>query len=426
MKSPISSRAAWSVATLVGLAFYGAPAHAQQSELDLLRQQMAELQKRLDALEAAQKAATKTLVTTPSPTARTPLTINGVFQVQSLDYLSETIKNNGAPSSDTFRLRRAELRVMAPAITNRLSANLMFDLARPGSTNTPNVFGGGANNILQDLQLSYNASPLTTTRSQLFIDAGQFKTPIGYESALVSTPQVPFLERALIFSGRDRFATTYGDQRDIGVQIRSVTPRIEARLGVFNGFGDRQNSLAASDTKAILGLVAFKPRLIEGLTVGFSGGVGNTGVSFTSGTPAITTNLRAHRHLFNGFVNYRIGKFILQGEFLRGDASAFQVSGVTVDAVNPQGFYFGGSYFLRPNFEFLTRYDALDFNHKLANSTARDYLFGVNYYIKGQNKIQINLVRRQGGENAPTNAANPAANFRNNRLELRTGLQLVF
>ena len=438
MKSHFSSRQLLSVATLVGLsvAFYGSPAHAQQSELDTLRSQIAELQNRLNAIEDAQKAAATTAKATPSITAKTPVTVTGLFQVHSLNYLNETVRNNGAPSSDTFRLRRAEVKILVPSITNRLSGLVNFDLARASSTNTPGGFQGGANNILQDLQITYKASSVANTNSQLFLDAGQFKTPIGFESALISTAQVPFLERALIFSGRDRFGTTYGDQRDIGVQIRTTTPQLEARLGVFNGFGDRQNSLAASDAKAILGLVAFKPQSIKGLTVGVSGGVGNTGVSFTStavpatGTtpavPSTTTNLRADRNIFNAFLSYRLKKFGVQGEFLRGNASSFITGAATNAAINPQGFYFGGSYFVKPNFELLARYDTLDFNHKVDNSTVRDYLIGANYYIKGQNKLQINLVRRQGGESAPTSATNPASNFRNNRLELRTGIQLAF
>lgn len=438
MKSHFSSRPVVAVAALVGLgvAFAGSPAHAQQSELDTLRQQITELQNRLNALEDAQKTSATTAKATPSTTGRTPLVIGGLFQVHSLNYLSEKIRNGGAPSSDTLRLRRAELRVTAPSITERLAGEVMFDLARPASTNTIGSFQGGANNILQDLRITYKASAIANTKSQFFVDAGQFKTPIGFESALVPTNQVPFLERALIFSGRDRFGTTYGDQRDIGVQLRTTTPQLEARLGVFNGFGDRQNSLAASDAKAILGLVAFKPQSIKGLTVGVSGGVGNTGVSFTStavpatGTtpaiPSVTTNLRAKRNIYNAFLNYRFDKFTLQGEYLRGNASAFATGATTNAAVNPQGYYFGGSYFVKPNFELLARYDSLDFNHKVDNSTTRDYLLGANYYIKGQNKIQVNLVRRQGGESSPTSATNPASNFRNNRLELRTGVQLAF
>lgn len=428
MKSRISARL-FSVSSLVGLgfAFYSAPAHAQQSELDALRQQIADLQKRLDALETTQKKSADTAKATPAATGKFPLTIGGLLQVHSLDYLSEKVNTGSTPSSDTFRLRRAELRVTAPAITSRLSGTVMFDLARPDSTNLPGAFQGGANNILQDLQVSYKASPVANTKKQLFLDAGQFKTPVGYEAALTPTANVAFLERSLIFSGRDRFNTTYGDQRDTGIQLRAVTPRIEARLGVFNGFGDRQNSLSASDNKALIALLSYKPRAISGLTIGASGGVGNTGVLFTTtGTPPASVNLRAHRNLLNAFLVYKIKKFTVQGEYLRGNASAFVAADATNAAVNPQGYYLGVAYLFNSRLELLARYDTLDFNHQIDNATTRDYILGLNYYITGQNKLQVNLVRREGGEAAPTSATNPAANFRNDRLELRTGVQLAF
>ncbi|RYX84763.1 hypothetical protein EON83_09020 [bacterium] len=432
MKFHLSTRRVASVAALAGLgvAFYGTPAHAQQSELDALRQQITELQKRLDTLENSQKKAVETSQTAPATTSKFPLTIGGLFQVHSLNYLGETVKTGSTNSSDTFRLRRAELRLTAPSITDRLSGTVMFDLARPDSTSVPGSFQGAANNILQDFQITYRMNSLASKKTQLFFDAGQFKVPMGYESALTPTNSVAFLERSLIFSGRDRFNTTYGDQRDAGIQFRAVTGDLEGRIGVFNGFGDRQNSLASSDSKAVIGLLAYKPSSIPGLTVGVSGGLGNTGVTFTSTAtptvPATTVNLRAHRNIVNSFLSYKHDKFTLQGEFLRGAASSFLAGTATNAAIDPQGYYFGGSYFVKPKFEVLARYDTLDFDHKIDNATVRDYLLGMNYYIKGQNKIQINLVRRIGGLAAPTSATNPAANFRNDRLELRTGVQLAF
>lgn len=428
MKSHFPTRALLGATALVGLstAFFGAPAQAQQSELDTLRDQIATLQNRLNALEDAQKKAADTAKAAPASVnaGRFPLVIGGLFQIHSLNYLSEKVNAGGAGSNDTFRLRRAEIRVTAPSITNRLSGTVMFDLARPASTTTLGTFQGGANNILQDFQVTYKVSPVANTTSQLFIDGGQFKTPIGFESALVPTAQVPFLERSLIFTGRDPFGTTYGDQRDVGVQARAVTKQFEARAGVFNGFGDRQNALAATDQKAILALFAYKPTFINGLTAGVSGGVGNTGVSFTP-TGGTATNLKASRNIFNAFAIYKKNKVTLQGEYLRGHSAPFTVATVTNGSRNLQGFYVGGSYLFNPRFETLLRYDTLNFNTAATGNIVRDYILGFNYYIKGQNKIQVNLVRRVGGINAPT-STNPAANYRNNRFELRTGVQLAF
>ncbi len=428
MKSHFPTRSLLGATALVGLgfAFCGAPAQAQQTELDTLREQIAALQNRLNTLEDAQKKTADTAKAAPASVnaGKFPLVVSGLIQVHSLNYLNENVKTGGAGSNDTFRLRRSEIRITAPSITNRLSGTINIDVARAASTTTPGTFQGGANNILQDLQVTYKASPVTNTTSQLFFDAGQFKVPIGYEAALVPTSQVPLLERSLIFTGRDPFGTTYGDQRDVGVQARAVTKQFEARAGIFNGFGDRQNALAATDEKALIALLAYKPTFVNGLTVGASGGAGNTGVSFTP-TGGTATNLKASRNIFNAFAVYKKNKITLQGEYLRGHSAPFTVATVTNGSRNLQGFYAGGSYLFNPRFETLLRYDTLNFNTAQTGNIVRDYILGFNYYIKGQNKLQLNIVRRVGGLNAPT-STNPAANYRNNRFELRTGVQLAF
>jgi len=419
-RKPLLALALLGAGTVFGLA----PARADQAELDALRAQMADLQKRLDALEAVQKKAPETSKTRPVTTSRFPVVLGGLIQLQSLNYLNETVRPGGIGSNDTFRLRRGEIRITAPAITDRVSGTAMFDVARPASTTTPGTFQGASNNLLQDLQVTYRLSSANAAAKQFFVDGGQFKVPIGYEATLLPTSQVPFLERSLIFTGRDPFGTTYGDQRDIGIQLRAVGPQFEARVGVFNGFGDRQNSLAASDQKALIALLAFKPRFLNGLTLGVSGGVGDTGVSFTPATGA-ATNLRASRNIFNAFGVYNLRKLTLQGEYLRGHSAPFTVAGTPNGARNLQGFYAGGSYFFYPRLEALLRYDTLDFNEEQSGNIVRDYLLGLNYYLAGQNKVQLNLVRRVGGANAPT-GANPAANYRDDRLELRSGVQLAF
>src|SRR5687768_13024180 len=93
------------------------PATAQQSELDTLRQQITALQQRLDALEAEQKksaeAATKASAANTAniqSASKLPVTINGMAQIQGTANLSES-GPTFPRQSDTFRLRRAELRI---------------------------------------------------------------------------------------------------------------------------------------------------------------------------------------------------------------------------------------------------------------------------------------------------------------------------
>jgi hypothetical protein len=223
------------------------PAHAQQSEIEALRAQIEELSQRLEKLESSQVAAAETAKATPPVSSRFPVTLSGLLQVHSLGFLNQ---EGPAPrANDTFRLRRGEIRITAPSITPRLSGTIMFDPAK-AQFNRSAAFGEAGSNtirtrdaILQEIQLSYllrKAAP--GTQNNIYVDVGQYKIPVGYES-LLSSGALPLVERALMFTQRDPFDGGYGDVRDTGVQLRGTQGQFDFRLGVFNGFGDRQNTL---------------------------------------------------------------------------------------------------------------------------------------------------------------------------------------
>ncbi|HEX8834367.1 MAG TPA: porin, partial [Abditibacteriaceae bacterium] len=407
----------------------GAPVQAQQSELELLRAQIGELTARLSKLEEEQStaaAAAKTkAASSPNVTSKLPLQITGLFQIHSLNYFSQN--GPAADANDTFRLRRGEIRLTAPTITPRISATAQLDFAKASSRlRVPAIpAGGGAvpvqnldtrarDSVLQELQISYLLNKGTNGSS--YIDVGQYKIPIGYES-LVSSSALPLVDRALIFTQRDPFDGSYGDQRDTGVQLRGSRGPIDYRLGVFNGFGDRQNALALSDPKAVLGRLAY--RSPQGFEVGVSGGVGNTGTG--AGAP------RADRNLFNVFGAYKKNKLSFQAEYLTGDAQL--QTGASARDIS--GYYGQVGYAFTPKIEGIFRYDYLDANRQAAagvDSKVRDLILGVNYYIKGNNaKIQTNLVRRSGAQGLPpAGGGGLTSDIVNDRTELRTNFQIAF
>ena len=410
------ARRALAVAALVGAsaAFYGAPAHAQdqQSEIDVLRQQIVELQKRLDTLDAAQKATDKTISTAkPVINTKSPVVVSGLLQVHALNYFGQN-GNSNTRTADTFRLRRGELRLTAPKITDKVSATVMFDPAKDTTSSR------ARNNILQEIVLSYNLNKTATTSNS--IDVGQFKIPVGYES-LVSSSALPFVERPLIFTARDPFDGGYGDVRDTGLQFNSTAKDFDVKVGVFNGIGDRQNALALSDNKALLGRLAYTG--VKNLTLGVSGGAGNTGVTATSGS--VTQTRRADRTLFNLFAAYNKNKIYAASEYLRGDAVPITLTpangstpGVTATGRDIAGYYAAVGYMFTPKLQGLFRYDNLDTDRSVGNTTLKDYTLGLNYLLKGNEaKVQFNVIDHNGDSGA--------SGFRDG-TELRTAFQATF
>ena len=413
------------------------PARAQETEVQALRRQIEELSARLEKIEAdnkkqaeAKEKAAAAAKAAPAVTTKSPVVISGLLQVQSLNYFSQSGSGNNAPN--TFRLRRGELRLTAPRITDRISGTVMFDPAKATSTRGAG-FGETASNtirardnILQEIQISYLLKKAREgSKDNAYIDFGQFKIPVGYES-LQSSSGLPLVERALIFTQRDPFDGGYGDVRDTGIQLRGTQSKFDYRLGIFNGFGDRQNTLAISDAKAFLGQLAYHPN--SALTFGVSGGTGNTGFRNTG---SLLEGPRSKRNIFNTFAAYKKNKLSLQAEYLQGKAQGITAitAGVPTTSLRDISGYYGSvAYAFSPKIEGVFRYDYLNADRNGSGDTSvRDLILGLNYYIKGNNaKIQANLIRRNGASDLAFGSSNPASDIRDDRTELRLQGQVAF
>lgn len=415
-------------------------AHAQETELQALRRQIEELQGRLEKLESTQNASAANNEANPPSRAKFPVTISGLAQVQGLSFFGQ---RGGSPNAqNTFRLRRAEIQVSG-AITPRISGTIKVDAAKALGTNTA-AASFQAGNILQDLQLTYLVRTRGTgaTASNLYIDAGQFKIPVGYES-LQSSAALPLVERALMFTARDPFRGGYGDIRDTGLQLRgNFGTELNFRLGAFNGAGERQNAQALSDAKAYLGLLSYTPTGVPGLTVGISGGSGNTGSGGPTGSgTTVDFPERARRTLFNAFGVYKRDKITLQGELLNGKSAAIGVTGGTganapLIGRDIRGYYASVGYLFTPQLEGVLRYDTLNADRNAPDGTGdtrvRDLIIGANYYLKGNNaKVQVNLIERNGARGLfsggrSVGSSTGSSDLSNSRTELRTQLQVSF
>lgn len=406
------------------------PAHAQQSAIDAMRAQIADLMERLSKMEAdAKKASEGAAKAAPAVTAKEKATISALLQGRADVFFSED-----GPTTprqvNTLRLRRGEVRVTG-SITPRISGTIMIDptkqlsatststvvappaTAPPGTqptvTTTTNL--NQASNILQEMQLSYLLTQ--NARGAHYTDIGQFKIPIGYEGDLVSSSAIQTIDRALMFTVRDPFAGGYGDIRETGLQLRGTAGPVDYRLGVFNGLGERQNTLAASDSKAFIGRLVFKPASVEGLQLGVSAGVGDTG------TPKL------ERSQFNLFGVYKKDKITFQSEYLQGDA---QLNGGSVRDV--RSYYASLGYLFRPKLEGVVRYDTFDTDRNNGGLDLNEATVGLNYYIKGNNaKIQANIVRRSGigtGALATGTSSTGIGGLRNDFTQLKIQGQVAF
>jgi hypothetical protein len=391
----------------------GTPALAQQTEIQALRAQIEELQTRLNKIETDAAKTTSAVGSGAVVQSKEKVTVSGLLQVHGLGFLSEDVRAGGTRGNDTIRLRRGELRLTAPSITPRVSGTIMFDPAKAvaGRTNIAN--GTNLNirardNVLQEIQVSYLLSKIGDAKNQTFIDVGQYKIPIGYES-LVSSGALQTVERALLFTQRDPFDGGYGDVRDSGIQVRGLlSGQLDYRLGIFNGLGENQNAQAVSDQKAIIGRLAYLPTSLPGFQIGVSAGKAR------NATPANAT--RTDRDILNGFVAYKRDKFSAQAEYLSGEQ---QLRGTAI-TTKVRGYYASLGYLFTPKLEGVLRYDTFDTNRNANNAEVKDYTLGLNYYIKGNNaKIQANIVQRDSD-------AGVSSGLRNDRTELRTNFQIAF
>jgi hypothetical protein len=370
-------------------------------EIEQLRALVNALSTRLQTLEGEQKktaeAVAKPNVSTGS---KLPITFSGLLQVHGLANFNED--GPDARANDTFRLRRGELRITGQ-ITRRLKATAMFDIAK-----TQNSSDRPSDSVLQEIQLSYLLSENKARGTSNTIDIGQFKIPVGYEGDLVSSSALQTIERALMFQNRDPFRGGYGDKRETGVQLRGEHGQFAYWIGAFNGLGERQNDVSINDNKAVLARLVYQPNGANGLRLGVSGGVGNTG-NPTAGGP------RLDRNLLNLFAVYKKDKITAQTEYLMADSQTIADTFVR----DVRSYYGSIGYMFTKKLEGVARYDVFEFTNG-ADGKISEATLGLNYYIKGNNaKIQANIVQRSGDENAPSG-------FRNDGVQLRTSFQAAF
>ena len=413
-------------------------AHADDAaEIAALKKLVVDLSARLDKME---KRAAKEKATAGVPVrvkGGEKVTISGLMQTNVRLFAGQTA---GFERSDTFQLRRANL-TLESEISKKLRAEIGLNFAkRLRLINTPLAGSGNVDQRstpLQTLELSYQLRRKNKDNRD-YLDVGQFSLPIGYEGDQVSSSDLQTVDRALMFTQRDAFDGGYGSVHDTGLQLRGVHGRFDYRFGIFNGLGERQNTTALSDAKAMVARLIYRPTQIQGLKLGVSAALGNTrNTAPPGGLPGreVLSN-RADRSIWTLLAAYKQRKWTLQSEYMQAVSQLEDVVGLppapgrSLARREIQSYYGSAGYRFNRHIEGVMRYDTFNFDRKLANAAAQDFTLGLNYYLAGSDaKIQANLVRRLGGVGITTGNQFPsgtAHDYQNDRTEFRVNFQCAF
>jgi hypothetical protein len=379
-----------------------------KKESELRLQQQALIEKLVDRLDKLSEATAKT-----NEPSIIPVVMKTATPSDSVASVSQTSKQQDKPAntvesglgkvkftglvqswfgagnggfSDTFRIRRAELRFSGEIMPD-VKWSVMFDPAKALAINTstttingtPVVRSVSVNQASRIFQEAY--IQLTHFKPANF-QIGQFKLPLSQEG-LQSTAALDTVERALFMSDRSR-GGTLGDTRELGAMIYGpLGKQFDYQAGVFNGAGETQNDVDLNNEKSFAGRFVFHPTAIKGLSVG------------TSGLFAPNTGTINPRHQRLGFESvFQRSKLRLKSELMLG-----------IDGdIHRRGFYAHAGYRFRPKIEGIFRYDMFDpetgRETTPASVTERDYVTGFNYYIRENNfKIQFNYTRKTFSNN---------------------------
>jgi len=248
---------------------------------------------------------------------------------------------------DTFSLRRARLSLSGEIVKNlkfKLAADLVMSPA------------------LLDAVVEFTPSKAASLR------AGQFLVPFSLES-VTSTADIDMVNRSTIVEalapGRDNGASG----RDVGAVLFGSWSILEYTLGFVNGAGI--NKADTNSHKDFSGRVVLRP--FKFFAVGGSLYRGKQTVVAESSLIARNKEGLEAALSLNGLS--------LKGEYIHAKD----------DLVSRAGWYAqAGFYALPGKLQALFRFDSLDLDRAVPDDGKRVIAVGVNWYIVGKTKLQVN------------------------------------
>ena len=283
----------------------------------------------------------------PVTTALKSLTLSGYLQVEAADW------DKGV---DTFSLRRAR-----PTLSGELLKSLKFKIS-VDLVKSP---------ALLDALVEFEPS------KALGVRFGQFLVPFSLES-VTPTAELDMINRAAVIDtlspGRDNGSSG----RDIGAVFYGTYSILEYTGGLFNGAGiNKSDTNSHKDWAGRLVLRPFK-------FLALGGSLYRGRQSATATDPL----LKRDREGFDAALVFR--RASVKGEYLHA----------TDDVVSKSGWYVQGGFFALPaKLQALVRYETLDPDRSVAGDAKNSLAFGVNWFIRGRTKLQVNyeIHTLQGG-----------------------------
>ncbi|MGB8952202.1 MAG: porin [Candidatus Aminicenantales bacterium] len=259
-------------------------------------------------------------------------------------------------AQDSFILRRVRVSLSGEVLKN-IRYKLQVDTVK-----SP---------ILLDANIEFMFKP------SLVLRIGQFKVPFSLEN-LTSSSDLDTINRSIteekLCPGRD-----IGSQgRDIGAILAGKYSFLEWTLGIFNGSGI--NRADTNEEKDIAGRIVFHPAGFMAIGAAFYEGRYSPSSGGTV-EPKDRTGLELR-------LNY--SEYSLKGEYIFGKDGQ----------ISKEGWYLQGGYFILPKkLQVLTKYDSYGGDKNLAQDGSRVITLGINWFLVGKNKLQINyeLHRDESG-----------------------------
>lgn len=289
----------------------------------------------------------------------TKLSIGGYVQAQA-----EVGKAPDSRYTGIFNrvlLRRARLTVKG-AFDEHFEFTLQSDY---GNNSIGNVAGYRAQ--LADAFLAW------TKYDAANLQIGQFKTPFGYEQLLSDTKTLT-AERSL---PNDQL--TVGRQLGVGLLGSVANKRITYSVGAFNGNGVNNGN---NDNQQFMyaGRVA---------GTAWTAGVSKLSLGANSFWSRDTGTFIGRRTGVGADAQLTVGAADFTAEYLR----VLQNRVTGADLIG-EGWSAQAAYFLVPKtFQAVTRFESYNANTLIANSTSENWVFGVNYYVKGDDiKLAFNYT----------------------------------